>query len=187
MRLSKFSDCGLRLWLKAVARSVQELQFDPPLKQLRMKKRALRGHRMPLDPRIRPPTLESGGVPSHNPDMRALRHLTFLHRCVLVWFVLSIGVAIAAPVVNPQSLELVCSAVGTVKVIAHTEDGAQEITTLGAHCPLCLIAGAPPPHQGSSKVAEPAPLGRAVEPIPAARLAAATAAPLPARGPPHLH
>lgn len=119
--------------------------------------------------------------------MLALRRLTFLHRCVLLWFVLSLGVAVAAPIVNPQSLELVCSAVGTVKVIAHTEDGAQEITTLGAHCPLCLGAGAPPPTSGSSKVAEPAPLARAVESIPAARLAAATAAPLPARGPPQFH
>ncbi len=65
--------------------------------------------------------------------MSALRHMSILHRCVLMWFMLTLGVAVAAPVISPQSLELVCSAIGTVKVIEHTDDGAQEITALGMH------------------------------------------------------
>jgi hypothetical protein len=51
--------------------------------------------------------------------MSTLRHLAVLHRCVLAWFLLSLGVAVAAPVVHPQAMELVCSAAGAIKVIVH--------------------------------------------------------------------
>jgi hypothetical protein len=117
--------------------------------------------------------------------MPALRHLAILHRCVLAWFLLSIGAAVAAPILNPVAMELVCSAVGTIKLVVQTDDGAQEVSSLGTHCALCIPTGSPPPTAVSMTVTTPAPLGRAVESIPAARLAAATAAPLPARGPPH--
>ena len=118
--------------------------------------------------------------------MPALRHFAILHRCVLAWFLLSIGAAVAGPMVNPQAMELVCSAVGTIKLVVQTDDGAQEVSSLGTHCPLCLTAGAPPPPAVPLRVATPEPLGRALQSIPAAHLAAATAAPLPARGPPQL-
>ncbi|MGJ7491846.1 DUF2946 family protein [Variovorax sp. ZT4R33] len=115
--------------------------------------------------------------------MSTLRHLAVLHRCVLAWFLLSLGVAVAAPVVHPQAMELVCSAAGAIKVIVQTDDGAQELAPSHMDCPLCMLAGAPPP---TAQVALPAPLplARAVQSIPAAHIAAATAAPLPARGPP---
>lgn len=104
---------------------------------------------------------------------------------VLLWFVASLGVAIASPVVNPQAMELVCSASGAVKVVVQTDDGAHEMGTGHMDCALCMLTGAPPP---TPVVAVPAvtPLAHAVQPIPAARIAAATAAPLPARGPPTL-
>jgi hypothetical protein len=64
-----------------------------------------------------------------------------------------------------------------------TDDGAQEMGASHLDCPLCVLTGAPPP---TPVVAMPAvqPLALAVQSIPAARIAAATAAPLPARGPP---
>ena len=108
-----------------------------------------------------------------------------LIRWVLLWFALSLGAAIASPVVHPQAMELVCSATGSVKAIVHTDDGAQELGAGHMDCPLCVLAGAPP---ATPTVTLPTllPLGHAVQPIPSARIAAATAAPMPARGPPSL-
>lgn len=112
------------------------------------------------------------------------RFLGHIGRWVLLWFVLSLGVAVASPIVNPQAMELVCSGAGSIKVVVHTEDGAQEMGASHMDCPLCVLTGAPPPTVSAASFDLPLPLGRVVQPIPAARLAAATAAPLPARGPP---
>lgn len=114
----------------------------------------------------------------------SLRHFHTLGRLVLLWFVLSLGVAVASPLVYPQAMELVCSSAGAVKVIVQTDDGAQELGASHMDCPLCVLTGAPPPAQPLAAVPPIQPLGHAVQSIPAARLAAATAAPLPARGPP---
>lgn len=120
--------------------------------------------------------------------LHSLRFLALIGRWVLACFVLSLGVAIASPIVKPQATELVCSAAGAVKVIVQTDDGPQELAAgaSASHldCPLCLLTGAPPPLPQALSFATPLPLGRAVQSIPAARLAAVTAAPLPARGPP---
>ncbi len=108
-----------------------------------------------------------------------------LIRWVLLWFALSIGVAVASPVVHPQTLELVCSATGSVKAIVHTDDGMQELGAGHMDCPLCVLAGAPP---ATPAVTLPVlmPPAHAVRPTPSAHIAAATAAPMPARGPPSL-
>lgn len=112
------------------------------------------------------------------------RRLALLHRWVLAWFMLSLGVAVAAPLVQPQSMELVCSSAGMAKVIVHTEDGVQESGRMAMDCALCAVTGAPPPTAGALHVPRPLPLARAVRSIPSARIAAATRSPLPARGPP---
>jgi hypothetical protein len=117
--------------------------------------------------------------------MSRLRHLAILHRCVLAWLLLSLGAAVASPVVHPQAMELVCSAAGAIKVIVQTDAGAQELGVSHMDCPLCMLSGAPPV-TSSFTLPMPLPLARAVQSIPAARIAAATAAPLPARGPPSL-
>ncbi|MET0544525.1 MAG: DUF2946 family protein [Variovorax sp.] len=114
----------------------------------------------------------------------SLRHARTLGRLVLLWFVLSLGVAVASPLVHPQSMELVCSSAGAVKVIVQTDDGAKELGASHMDCPLCVLTGAPPPPDGLADLPVVQPLGHAVRSIPAARIAAATAAPLPARGPP---
>jgi hypothetical protein len=106
-----------------------------------------------------------------------------LIRFFLLWFVLAIGASIASPVIQPQSIELVCSTEGTVKLIVQTDDGAQELAPSHLDCPLCLL-GAPPPEQAPVKHALSLPLARATQSIPSARIAASTASPLPARGPP---
>jgi len=115
--------------------------------------------------------------------MHPIRQLRWLARLVLAWFVLSIGVAVASPLVHPQAMELICSGSGAIKVVVKTDDGAQELAGHSLDCPLCLLVGAPPPaSQARLPVAHP--LAHALRPIPAAHIAARTAAPLPPRGPP---
>jgi hypothetical protein len=124
---------------------------------------------------------------THTPAPRAglRRPATGLIRWVLLWFALSLGAAIASPVVHPQAMELVCSATGSVKAIVHTDDGAQELGAGHMDCPLCMLAGAPPATP-TLELPVLMPLPHAVRPIVAAHIAAATAAPMPARGPPSL-
>lgn len=65
---------------------------------------------------------------------------------VLAWFVASIGVSIASPLVHPQSLEVICSGSGAIKWLVQTDDGVVEMGATGMDCPLCALAnGAPPP------------------------------------------
>lgn len=128
---------------------------------------------MPVSPRT------SG----HNERVRFLRNAHLLSRLVLVWFALSLGVAIASPVVKPQAIELVCSGVGVLKVLVTTDDGSQAQSGHTLDCPLCASSSAPPP--AARQAAEPVhALAGALRGIPAARMASRTAAPLPARGPP---
>ncbi|MDH6591545.1 hypothetical protein M2165_001434 [Variovorax sp. TBS-050B] len=107
-------------------------------------------------------------------------------RWVLLWFVLSIGAAAASPIVHPQAVELVCASAGAVKVVVQTDDGLEELGASHLDCPLCLLTGAPPPAPAASSFEHPLPTGRVARPIPAVHFATASAAPLPARGPPAL-
>jgi hypothetical protein len=102
---------------------------------------------------------------------------------VLLSFVLSLGVAIASPIVNPQATQLICTGTGVMKVIVISADGSTEVSSQSMDCPLCVSIIAPPPVLKSSF--EPTQvLSYALQPIPAANIAKRTAAPLPARGPP---
>lgn len=115
--------------------------------------------------------------------LQSLRTAHLLARFVLVWFVLSIGVAMASPLVKPQAMELICSGAGVMKVLVKSDDGSQEVAGHTLDCPLCASSSAPPPAVRLS--AEPRqPLAYVLQSIPAAHIAALTAAPLPARGPP---
>ena len=117
------------------------------------------------------------------PSLQTIRSLRWLARLVLAWFVVSMGVAVASPLVNPQAMELICSGSGSIKLLVHTDDGLQETPSHALDCPLCVHVGAPPPaSQAALPVAHP--LAHALRPIPAAHIAARTAAPLPPRGPP---
>ncbi|MCZ8253323.1 MAG: hypothetical protein O9318_12700 [Hylemonella sp.] len=117
--------------------------------------------------------------------MQALRHARFLARLVLAWFVLSLGVAIATPLVQPQSLELICATGGAMKLIVKSADGTAQERGHTLDCPLCATVAAPPPVLTTVVVA-PSSLAHALQPVAAAHIAARTAAPLPPRGPPSL-
>lgn len=117
--------------------------------------------------------------------MFAINAIQTVARFVLVWFALSLGAAIASPLVAPVSAELVCSGAGAIKLLVKADSQAQDLA--GDHasmdCPLCASHGAAPPLM-SFQPEPPAPLAHALRPIPAARMAALTAPPLPSRGPP---
>jgi hypothetical protein len=118
--------------------------------------------------------------------MQTLRHFTLLTRLVLVWFVLSLGVAVASTLVNPQDTLLVCTSVGAMKVLVKADDGStREVAQSAMDCPLCVPTGAPPPVAVQVRVAPVFALGFALQSIPSAHIAGRTAPPLPPRGPPH--
>jgi hypothetical protein len=121
-----------------------------------------------------------------NPPMpRAHRPHDLARRCarwILVWFALSIGVATASPVLNPQSMELVCSSGGAMKIVVKSGDGTQAVSSHTLDCPMCAPVALPPPVAIHFEPVQP--LAYVLQPIPAAHIAALTAAPLPARGPP---
>ena len=116
--------------------------------------------------------------------LQTLRNAHRITRLVLVWFVLSLGAAIASPLVNPQATELICSGTGVMKVLVKNADGTTtEVASRMLDCPQCASISTPPP--AAKVVAEPAqPLGYVLQTIPAAQIAALTAAPPPGRGPP---
>lgn len=116
--------------------------------------------------------------------MQTLRRFTFLSRLVLAWFVLSLGVATASTLVEPQDLVLVCTGSSAMKLLVKSADGdAKEVSSNSMHCPLCVSPAAPPPVvRLGAETAQP--LSYALQPIAAAHIAARTATPLPARGPP---
>lgn len=97
---------------------------------------------------------------------------------------LTLGVAVASPVMQPQTLEMICTSGGVMQMVVIDDEGPVKA---GPHhaldCPLCLVAAAPPLHLAVD-FAQPQPLGLAVQPLVAARIAALVGAPLPARGPP---
>lgn len=117
--------------------------------------------------------------------MTIFRTLFGLRVWVLAWFMLALGVAVASPVVQPRSIEIVCSSTSATKILVHTSTGSLELGTHGSECPLCLVSGAPPALPSSfSPVLTP--LTHASALLFSSPVVATTAVPPPARGPPSL-
>lgn len=115
--------------------------------------------------------------------MHALRTSSLLARLILAWFVLTVGAAIASPIVHPQALQVVCTSGSSVKLVVGEDGGAAELGQHTLDCAMCLGASAPPPPvQQHAQRHEP--LAHALTPTVAANIAAIVGAPLPARGPP---
>jgi hypothetical protein len=126
---------------------------------------------------------ENGRLPCIIAAMQSLTCIKLIARFVLVWFALSIGVAIASPLVKPQALELICSSSGVMKLQAQPDSDILKHTL---DCPLCATNLAPPT-PFVRLTAEPVqPLAYVMQSIPAAHIASLNAIPPPARGPPGL-
>lgn len=118
-----------------------------------------------------------------NELMQILRNARFLTRFVLVWFALFIGVATATPLVQPGNLQMICSAGGGMQLIDADQPDGEPRLSMGMDCPLCAsVVPPPPPVDAVGFFASP--LAHVLQPVEAARRAAATAPPLPSRGPP---
>lgn len=115
--------------------------------------------------------------------MHSLRSAKNLARLVLLWFVLSLGAAVASPLIKPQAMELVCSGSGAMKLLVKSDDGSKDASSFTLDCPLCATSSAPPPAVQLSAGPMQA-LAHVPQGIAAAHIASLTAAPLPARGPP---
>lgn len=123
--------------------------------------------------------------------MQTLRSAHHLARLVLVWFALSLGVAIASPVVNPQDLQMVCTGSGAMKLVVTDVnanlDTDQGTALLSMHCPLCATGFAITPELRTLDFTQAAPSNFAVLPPISTATAQFFSAPLPARGPPSIN
>jgi hypothetical protein len=115
--------------------------------------------------------------------MKTLRSMTQLRWWVAAWFLLSLGVAVASPIVQPRTMDLVCSGSGAAKIVIQSTNGAAASDVQDMDCPLCLLESIPPEPLNTGLPASlaiaVAPRQRACDPLPAS-----TAAPPPARAPP---
>ncbi len=114
------------------------------------------------------------------PSSHAIR---LIARWVLAWFALSLGVAMASPLVNPHPLEMVCSGMGVMKLIIHTDSGSTEQAAPALDCPLCANLAAPPP-SFLPALAVPANLAFTKLPIEIVRVVSLCLGPWQARAPP---
>jgi hypothetical protein len=119
--------------------------------------------------------------------MHLLRGLA-IRRWVLACFVFAVGAATAAPLLNPQSMQLLCSSDGVVKLISSSASSSDTSTgpTTALHtldCALCLPALAlQAPVQPLFSI--PRTLAQALPSAACAVPACLSAPPLPPRGPP---
>ena len=117
--------------------------------------------------------------------LHTLRNTPWLARLALLWFTLTLGVAVASPLVNPQSEVMICSAAnGMVKIMLNA-DGSFSTASSTMDCPLCMVGGACAPVVQHT-VQAPCPLAYVRHSRSAAIITARTAAPPPSRGPPVL-
>jgi hypothetical protein len=106
-----------------------------------------------------------------------------LRRWIALAFLLGVAAAYASPVIQPRSLELLCSTNGAMKLISQTAQG-DEASGDVMHCGLCAPLAVPHPVTETPLFSSA--LTYAVQRTAASALAALTRPPLPARGPPAL-
>jgi hypothetical protein len=76
--------------------------------------------------------------------LQSLRRSRTLARLVLAWFVFAMGMAVAAPALQPVALGGICSASATADGTSPPDGSAAAGAHHGLQCVLCLAAGAPP-------------------------------------------
>ena len=119
-------------------------------------------------------------------SLQTLRNAHHLHRFLLVWLVLFVGAAVASPLVKPDAVHLVCTAIGGVKLVqsdAAGDEGSGAALHTALDCPACLPLIAPPAADLWASLAT-GNLSHVLQPLPAARLASLLGRPWQARAPP---
>ena len=116
--------------------------------------------------------------------LQRLRRSTWAAHVLAAFAICLIANGVAA-LVSPTSVQQICSATKSVKVVVAQADGTPAADTRAhgdGHCPLCVLPALPidsprlPAFEGG--------VPHFSVGIPAARLAALVGAPLPPRGPP---
>lgn len=116
--------------------------------------------------------------------MNLHRSLMPLRWFVMSWFCLSLGAALATPLLQPRAMSLVCTGNGATLLVQVNDDGAMAATdSSSADCLLCLIGAAPP--AGAQASHPPLPTYGTRPAWPALQQVALHSTPLPpARAPP---
>lgn len=118
--------------------------------------------------------------------LQLLRNRPWLARWLLLSWTLSLGAAVATPMVQPRHEVMICSVSGMVTVLLN-EDGTVASTELaGKSCPLCVLPGVLPAPQQPPIGASTQVIGRVSQGIAFSHVVALTAPPLPSRGPPEI-
>ncbi len=115
--------------------------------------------------------------------MSILRPSKRIASFVLAWFALFLGSAIASALIKPDGLQIVCASGGGMKTVDLDGNDGGVRASASMDCPFCASV-VPPPPRLQAFLAKPSGLAHALHPIAAAHIAAATAPPLPSRGPP---
>lgn len=115
--------------------------------------------------------------------MAHLRSSKLIASLVLVWFALLLGSAITSSLIKPGNMQVICAAGGGLKLVQTDAGEGKVAMAAGLDCPLCASVFAPVPDPAALFQKRP-PLATALQATAAARIAWATAPPLPARGPP---
>lgn len=115
--------------------------------------------------------------------MHTLRTSLSLARLVMAWFMLTFGVAVAAPAMAPHTLVMLCSHAGEKAVIVDADGKLVTSASATMDCPQCLPVTAPPP-AFSLSIPAPASTCAITQPSVQVHVPRAAGAPLPARGPP---
>lgn len=119
------------------------------------------------------------------PALQTLRNARWITRLVLVWFALFLGAAVASPLVKPDSTQMVCSAMGGMKLVnVDADPDSPPTANLGVECPLCMPPAVPAP--SALPTPHPGGLAYALHPLESARLTSLIGLPWQARGPPSL-
>jgi len=117
--------------------------------------------------------------------MHALRTSSTLARLVLAWFMLTLGVAAASPLVAPVTMHEVCTGSSVTLVLLDQDGHAVDTDRHALDCPLCLPAALPVGFH-IPRADQVQPLAYALLPRQQAHIAGVSGAPLPPRGPPSL-
>ncbi len=115
--------------------------------------------------------------------LQSLRNAHLVTRLVLVWFALFIGVSVASPLVKPQASQMVCSAMGGMKMVTGDDAGDSQASSAGMQCPACLPLMTLPPVDGPEAVASKG-LTHVLPLRSAARMVGVLGQPRQARAPP---
>lgn len=120
--------------------------------------------------------------------LHTLRNAPWLARLALLWFALTLGAAAASPMVQLQQELVICTGAGMLKVVL-TDDGSVSTAATSDEgsalfCPLCLAGGALAA-AAVKTMAQPRDSAQVLQGTPTVHIATLSAAPLPARGPPH--